>query len=261
MSAQVRKADDNVAGKIAMDLVELSIIDDTLDHFVHVVRAHGLIRYQVEQLFIGAVEGIFRGPLGRIFLVVLRDEREQPADGLEAFQLAVAGELRHAGRGCVHVRAAQPFHVDGLVRDRLHHIRAGHEHVADAAHHVHEVRDGRRVHGATRAGTENGADLGNHAGSQRVAQEDVGVAAQADHTLLDASAARIVQADDRRTRLEGEVHDLDDLFGVRLRQRTAEDGEILAEYVDGPAVNRAVAGDHAITQEALIVAECRWPGE
>ena len=37
--------------------------------------------------------------------------------------------------------AAQALHVDVLVRNRLHHVRPGHEHVARAAHHVDEIGD------------------------------------------------------------------------------------------------------------------------
>src|SRR3712207_8073465 len=49
------------------------------------------------------------------------------------------------------------------------------------------------VHGPTRTGTQDGGDLRDHAGRQRVAQEDVGVAAERDHTLLDARAAGVVE--------------------------------------------------------------------
>ena len=40
-------------------------------------------------------------------------------------------------------------------------------------------------------------DLRHHARSQHVAQEDVGVAGQRNHALLDARAARIVEPDHR----------------------------------------------------------------
>ena len=41
---------------------------------------------------------------------------------------------------------------------------------------------------------------GHDARGQRVAQEDVGVAAERHHALLDARAARVVEADDRARR-------------------------------------------------------------
>ena len=47
--------------------------------------------------------------------------------------------------------------------------------------------------------------------------------------LLDARAARVVEADDRRAVLHREVHDRADLLRVRLAHRAAEDGEVLGE--------------------------------
>jgi hypothetical protein len=47
---------------------------------------------------------------------------------------------------------------------------------------------------------------------------------------------------------------------VRLGQRAAEHGEVLAEHVDEPAVDRAIAGHHAIAQELLLFEpEARGP--
>ena len=89
-------------------------------------------------------------------------------------------------------------------------------------------------------------DLRDDARGERVAQEDVGVAAKDHDAFLDARAARVVQADDRRAVLHREVHDLADLFGVRFGQRAAEHGEVLREHVDRPAVDPAVSGDDAV---------------
>ena len=48
------------------------------------------------------------------------------------------------------------------------------------------------------------------------------------------------------------VHDLADLLGMRLRERAAEHGEILAEHKDQAAVDRAVAGDDAVARHLLL---------
>ena len=45
---------------------------------------------------------------------------------------------------------------------------------------------------------------------------------------------------------------LRDLLRVRLGERAAEDGEVLAEDEDQAAVHRAVAGDHAVAGDALL---------
>ena len=87
---------------------------------------------------------------------------------------------------------------------------------------------------------------GNDAGGDDVALEHLAVAAQGGDALLDARAAGVEQADDRRARLHRHVLHLDDLLRVRLRQRAAEHGEVLGEQIDGAAVDRAPAGDDAV---------------
>ena len=93
---------------------------------------------------------------------------------------------------------------------------------------------------------------GHDARREDVAQEDVRVAAERDDALLDSRAAGIVQPDDRRADLHRQVHDLADLLGVGLGQRAAEDGEVLAEDEDQPAVDGAVSGHHAVAEELLL---------
>ena len=142
----------------------------------------------------------------------------------------------------------------------LHDVRPGDEHVARPLDHDREVRDGRRVHRAAGARSEDHGDLRHDARRQDVAQEDLRVAAQRGDALLDPRTAGIVEADDRRADLHRQVHDLADLLGVRLRERAAEDREVLAEDEDQPPVDRAVAGDDAIAEDALPVeAELRGP--
>ncbi len=78
-------------------------------------------------------------------------------------------------------------------------------------------------------------------------------AAEGDDAFLDARAAGVVEADERRAVLHGQVHDLHDLRGVGLGQRPAEDGEVLGEGVDQTSLHGAVAGDDAVAGDALLV--------
>ncbi len=57
----------------------------------------------------------------------------------------------------------------------------------------------------------------------------------------------------RSAGLQRQVHDLDDLPGVGLRQRSAEDREILREDVSRAAMNQAPAGDEAVAVDHLIL--------
>ena len=76
--------------------------------------------------------------------------------------------------------------------------------------------------------------------------EDAAVAGEGDRALLDAGAGAVVQADERRAHLDGEVHQLVDLLGEHLAEGAAEHGEVLAEDEHLAAVDRAPAGDHAV---------------
>jgi hypothetical protein len=133
-----------------------------------------------------------------------------------------------------------------LMGHGLDHVGSGDEHVGRAVHHADEIRDGRRIDGAARARAHDGRELRDHAAGARVAVEDVGVTGQRLDALLDPGSARIVEPDDRRAGLHGQVHDAADLLGVGLRQAAAEDGEVLAEHVDQPALDGAVSGHHTV---------------
>ena len=50
-----------------------------------------------------------------------------------------------------------------------------------------------------------------------------------------------------------EVHHLADLRAYAPRERAAEHGEVLREHEDLAAVDRAVAGDHAVAEDLLLL--------
>ena len=141
---------------------------------------------------------------------------------------------------------------DLLVGDRSDHVGAGHEHVRGVLHHHVEVGDRGAVDGAARAGAHDRGDLRHHARGERVAQEDLGVAAERGDAFLDAGAARVVEPDHGRAHLQREVHHLADLARVGLGQAAAEDGEVLREHVDQATVDAAVAGDDAVARHLLL---------
>ena len=90
-------------------------------------------------------------------------------------------------------------------------------------------------------------------GAHDVADEDVAVGAERDDALLDARAARVVDADDRAADLGRQVHDLAHLLGHDLAERAAEDGEVLAEDAHRAAVDRAVAGDDGVAPGPVLL--------
>ena len=152
----------------------------------------------------------------------------------------------------VGVRAAELLVGDLLAGDGLDDVGAGYVHLAGALGHEDEVGDGGRVDGAARAGAHDDGDLRHDAGREGVEQEDVAVALQAGDALLDARAARVLDADDGGAHLHGEVHDLADLLRNDLRQGPAHDGEVLCEGEDLPAVDAAVAGHDSVAENLLV---------
>ena len=148
----------------------------------------------------------------------------------------------------MHARAAEFLRGHRLVGDGLHHVGPRHEHVARVLDHEDEVRHRRRVDVAAGARSHDHADLGDDARRQGVAKEHFAVAPERRHALLDACAAGVEYADDRRAVLQRHVLYLGDLPGVRLRKRPPEHREVLGEHVDDAAVDGAPAGDDAVAR-------------
>ena len=189
----------------------------------------------------------------RVLEVVRRQERQQVAHLLDARLLVVGDERGDARLGGVRHRAAELLVRDVFAGDRLHDVGAGDEHVRHALHHEDEVGHRRRVDRAARARPEHDADLRDHTRRLDVAQEDAAVGRERDDALLDARAAAVVEADERRAGRLRQVHDLVDLLGVHLAERAAEDREVLAEDEDLATVDRAPARDHAVGERPVVL--------
>src|SRR5207245_8668626 len=98
---------------------------------------------------------------------------------------------------------------------------------------------------------ETQGQLRDEAARLHVAPEDLGVTGERYHILLDASAARVVDADDRDSISQREIHDLDDLLRDHLAQRAAEHRRVMAEEHHAAAVDLAQARDDAIARDSL----------
>ena len=149
ITAQMRKATDDVRAVIALHFVEHAVVDDEAYHLVHVVRLVRIVGHDVEQLLIAAIAWVGRFAPWRIIDIVRRDEAKQIANRLQARRLGIECEVRDSGRSGVRVGAPEVLHRHVLVCHRLHHVRPGDKHVRAATHHVGEVGDRRRIHGAS----------------------------------------------------------------------------------------------------------------
>ena len=252
-AVEAGEADDDVARPVAVHLEEVAVVDHCGDDALDVVGLVGIVWHHPVERRVHPVGGVAAEQQRRVLAVVVGDERQQLTDAVEAVLVVGVGEMRHARRLVVRHRAAELLLGHLLVGHRPDHIGAGDEHVGGVLHHEDEVGDGRAVNRAARAGAHDGADLRHDAAGDCVAQEDLRVAGQADHTLLDARAAGVVEADDRHAHLHRQVHHLADLLGVGLAQRAAEDGEVLREDVDAAPVDLAEAGDDAVAGILLLL--------
>ncbi len=138
-------------------------------------------------------------------------------------------------------RAAQLFLRNICMRHGLDHVRSGDEHVRRVLDHDVEVSDCGTVDGTAGAWSHDATDLRHDSARQRVAQKNVGVAAETDNAFLNARAAGIVQADDRSADLHRQVHHLANFFRVRFGKGTAKDGEVLSKHEHAPPVDQPVA--------------------
>ena len=161
--------------------------------------------------------------------------------------------MRHAALGGMDGGAAEGLVVHVLAGDALHDRRTGQVHVGSVLHHQGEVREGGGIHRTAGARAEDTADLRHHARSEDVPFKDLSETGQGVDAFLDARAAGIVQADDRGAGADRQVHHLANLFGHRLGQGSAGDGEILRKDIHYTAVDGAAAGHHAVAVEVLLV--------
>ena len=153
---------------------------------------------------------------GRLLAIVERQVIEQQPDLFQRFDIVFISAVGDGGFLRVGAGAAQLFGGDDLVGDGLDHVRAGDEHVGAVAHHEDEVGHGRRIDGTAGAGAHDDGNLRHDAGRLDVALEDLGVTGERIHTLLDAGAAGIVEADHRSAVAQRHIHDLAYLLRMRL---------------------------------------------
>ncbi len=235
-----------------VDFHKISVVNDPGYDLLDVVRLVGLNRHKCVEYLVSPVGRIPALNAGRVLLVVLRHKAEQFADERQPVSVVARDEVRYAAHGVVSHRTAQIFFVHILVHDGLDDVRPGHKHVTGVLDHDGKVGNGRRIDRAARARSHDGGDLGNDAGSQGVAQENIGVSRQRRHAFLDARASGVVQADQRGANFHAQVHQLADFGGIGFTQRAPNHGEVLRKGVGQSAVDGSIAGHHAITGKALL---------
>ena len=143
----------------------------------------------------------------------------------QALAIVRHGKMGDAADRVVRHRAAEFFLGDLFVRDRLDHVRPGHEHVARAFDHDVEVGDRGRIDGAARARPHDRGDLRDHSRGERVARRRCRRSRRANSTPSGSRATpRSFRPTDRRPCLLIARSNLHDLGGVGFPTATAERG-------------------------------------
>ncbi|GBD11402.1 hypothetical protein HRbin23_01067 [bacterium HR23] len=246
------KPHNNIGRPALVHLKEVPPVYHSPDNFLDIVGLHRVLRNDVAQGLIPAVGRVAGFHNRGVFGVVAGEEGEEPAHRLETIRLGVVGEVGHPALRGVGVGAPQLLVRNLLPRYRLDDIRPRDIHLADAPHHKDEVGEGGGVGGSPGAWPQNDRYLGDNPAGQHIALEDLSVAGQAEHPLLNACPAGVAHPHHRGTHLHGQVHDLANLFGHRLRKGTAQDGEILGIDENGAPVHGAPAGYHRVSRHLLL---------
>ena len=246
------KADQDVFGVVGLQLKKVAIVHGFDDQLFHVVGFVGVVRDQRVEAGVYAVRRIATLAPWRFFAVGQRQVVVQAAHHQQRLDIVLKSHIGHAAFGGVGDRAAQFLGTHFFVRHGLHHLRAGDEHVRTVFDHEDEVSQRRGIHRTPGRRAHDYADLRHHTAGQHVALEHFGVTTERCHTLLNTRATRIVQADHRSADLHGLVHDLANLLGMRLRQRAAVHGEILAEHKNQAPVDHPVTGHHTVAGDCVL---------
>src|SRR5687768_11413743 len=104
--------------------------------------------------------------------------------------------MRDAGDAVVCVRTAELLLRDIFMCDGSDNFGACDEHVRGVLDHHIEVCNSGAVNGSARARPHDAAYLWNHARRERVAKENVRVAAQTYDSFLNSRPARVVKSND-----------------------------------------------------------------
>ncbi|ENR04566.1 hypothetical protein H721_01164 [Brucella ovis IntaBari-2006-46-332] len=235
-----------------LNLEEIAFVGKRENQLLHVVGLGGAVRYERVEAHFKARRIIEDRANRWLLAIVERQEVEQDAYLFQSLNVVLIGAIGHRGFFRVGGCTAQFLSGHDFVGDGFDHIWACHKHVGRIAYHENEVGHGRGIDGTAGAWPHDDGNLRHDARRIHIAFENIGIACQRCHAFLDARAAGIVKADDRRAVFYGHVHDLADFLRMGFRKRAAQNREVLAEHIDLTAIDGAPARYHAVARNFLL---------
>ena len=252
-AADPAEADDDVLGEVLVHFQEIPVIHQAADDGLDVQGRAVVAGNQVAHAFVRAQ--VKRGVqlVGRFFRVVGGKEGKEPLQDVQGVRVAVRHEVDVAGHGGVDGRGADVVHRALFIRDLFNHLGTGDVHAGVAGiAHDDEVRQGGGIGRAACAGPQDHGYLRNHAGSQHVVVEHLGVAGQGRHAFLEARAAGVVHRHHWDAGFQGVLLGVRNLHGVHVAEGAALGQEVGGRAGDRTAVHEAKAGNDAVAGDFLL---------
>ncbi len=235
-SAHATERRHDVGRPPAVQLLDLSLVEQLLDEGVDVVGPLGRLGQLLGQVDVGD-----RGEV-EVALVA-----EQPAQGAGPAEGVVDGLGEHVDdprAATVRLRSTETKGVDVLTRDRPDDVRPGDED-PPLRGEDDDVGECRPVGRATGGGADDDGDLGDLARGTGHDREDLADRVERDDPLGQARAARVPQAEDGHAVGEGPLVCGDDHLAPGDAHRAAHDRRVGGEDDDWLATDRAGRGEHA----------------
>ena len=102
LAIETRKARDDILGKLRLNFEEFSVVNNSADDLIHIIRLVGILRNNfVEQVFL-AVDGVVALNTRSIFGVVGRDVREECLDEFHALFFGLCREMCNTTLACMN---------------------------------------------------------------------------------------------------------------------------------------------------------------
>ena len=246
-AAETRERDDCAFAETRFQLEQAVLVDQRLDHALHVVHLRAFLRQDGKHLL--HVRAGTRGHrrIRRRFAVMARHIGEKTLERGEHLLLGIDDLVDEPGDFGVHAPAAEFFEIDFSAERHFYEARTRHCHGGALLHHG-EIREA----GQPRGRAERRADDGHRerrfarAPELRVVVAQQHAHAARTHRIGQPRAGRFTDDDKRHAALGRRALHMADFLAVGSAGRSAFDGEVVDDDGDIAAVDAREAGDLAV---------------
>ena len=128
--------------------------------------------------------------------------------------------------------ATQIFGANFFMSYCLNDIGTRYKHVRSFLYHENKISKGRRINSTTSARSHNNRDLRDNPRCPCITEENVGISRERNHTFLNSSPTRIIDANNWSAILHSHVHQATNFCCMRFRQRTPKNCKVLGKHIN-----------------------------